>query len=51
MGGGIVWNCVKDHISMKRRTKKILDYMDLIINYLRKRGVGGLDRDYTGILI
>ena len=34
---------------MKMRTKKILEYMGLIINNLRKRRVGGLDRDYTGI--
>ena len=30
---------------------KIFDYMSLIINYLRKRRVGVLERDYTGILI
>ena len=36
---------------MKRRTKMILDYVGLIINYLRKRRVGGLERYYTGISI
>ena len=37
--------------STKSRTTKIFDYMGLIINYLRKRRVGGLYRDYTGIMI
>ena len=36
--------------SSKSKTTKLLDYMDLIINYLKKRRVGGFDRDYTGIL-
>ena len=30
---------------------KLLDYMDIIINYLEKSRVGGVDRDVTGILI
>ena len=36
---------------MKMRTTKLLDYMGLIINYLRNRRTGGIDKDYTGILI
>ena len=39
-GGEIVWNFVKDHIIDKRRTTNILDYMGLIVNYLRKRRSG-----------
>ena len=30
---------------------KILDFVSLIINYLKKSRVGGFNRDYTGILI
>ena len=30
---------------------KLLDYVDLILNYLRKSKVGGLERYYMGILI
>ena len=43
--GSIVWTCVKYHIIYKRRTTNILEYVGLIINYLRKRRVGGIDRD------
>ena len=35
---------------MARSTTNILDYMGLIINYLRNRRVGVLERDYTGII-
>ena len=28
---------------------KILDYMGLIINYLIKRGVGGIERNYIWV--
>ena len=44
-GKNIVWNCVKDDISRKMRTTKLLDYVDLIINYLKKMMMGGLERD------
>ena len=42
---------MKDHIIDKRRTTKIMEYMGLIINYLRKTRVGGLERDYMGVFI
>ena len=44
-GGAIFWICVKDHIIDERRTTQILDYMGLILNDLRKRRMGGLERD------
>ena len=37
--------------SMKRRTTNILDYVGLIINYLRNSRAGGLERNYMFILI
>ena len=30
---------------------KLLDYVDLIINYLRKSRVGGFEMDYMCVLI
>ena len=33
---------------MKRRTAKILDYVGLIINYLKKRRAGGIERGLDG---
>ena len=41
-GGNIVWICAKDNITKKSRTTKLLDYVDLIIYYLRKRVMVGL---------
>ena len=35
----------------KSNNKKILDYVGLIINHLRKMKVGGFERYHTGILI
>ena len=35
----------------RRRIKNQLDYMDFIINNLKKRSVGGFDRAYMGINI
>ena len=50
-GGAFVWTCAKDHIFNEKKDYKKLDYVGLIINHLRKRRVGGLERDWTGILI
>ena len=50
-GVNIVWTCVKDNIIQEKIILKPLDYRDLIINYLKKIRVWGLERDYTGILI
>ena len=45
---GLVWKII---LLGKRRTKNKLDHMGLIINYLNKRRVGGLERAYMGIHI
>ena len=50
-GGSIVWTFVKDNMIEEISTAKILDCVDLIINYLRKRRIGGVERYYTIILI
>ena len=43
-GGAIVWTCVKDHIIDEKEGYKDIGLRGLIINYLRKRRVGGLER-------
>ena len=43
-GGEIVWTCVKDHIIDEKEYYKDIGLRGFIINYLSKRGVGGLDR-------
>ena len=40
IGVNIVWTCVNDHIINESSNTKLLDYVGLIINYLRKRRVG-----------
>ena len=50
-GWGVNWTCDKDNIIEEMRNIKLLDYMGLIINYLKKRRVWGAERDYTVILI
>ena len=42
---------MNNHIIDERSNTKLLEYVVIIINYLRKRSVGGPERDYTGILI
>ena len=44
-GINIVWTCVKDNIIQEKIILKPLDYRDLIINYLKKTRVWGLERD------
>ena len=46
-----MWTFVKDNMIEEMSTAKILDCVDLIINYLRKRRIGGVERYYTIILI
>ena len=41
----IIWVCVKDNVVGKMRSKNKLDCMIFIVNYFRKRRVGGVDRD------
>ena len=38
-------------IEEKKDYKAILDYVALIINYLKKRRVGGFERNYMGMTI
>ena len=38
-------------ISIKMRTLKLYYYVALIINCLKRRRLGGLDRDYMGVLV
>ena len=44
-GGGGGWLDAREgsYHRLKRMNKKILDYVGLILNYLRKRRVGGLE--------
>ena len=44
----IVWTCVKDNIIKESRPMRILDYVDLIINYLKKRRVGEFCEGFDG---
>ena len=41
-GGNIVWTSVKVIPLRKRSTKNLLNYISLVITYLKKRRVGGL---------
>ena len=50
-GGNMVWTYVKDNIIEDSSTTKLLDYVDLIIHYLKKMRVGGFKSYYTGIII
>ena len=49
-GGDIVWACVKDNIINEKEQYKDIGLCGFDY-YLRKRRVGGLERDITGILI
>ena len=44
-GGAIVCTCVKDQVIDEMRTTKRSGYLVLTINYLRRRRVGGNERD------
>ena len=48
--GGTLFGLVRRMISSRKmRTTKLLDYVDLVIDYLNKRRIGGFERDYTDL--
>ena len=50
-GGNTLLTFVDDNIIEQRKRIGKLDYVDLIINYLKKMRMGGLEREFMGIHI
>ena len=50
-GEPIVWNCVKDHIINEKEGYIDIGLSGFDYKSFSKMRVGGLERDYTGILI
>ena len=50
-GGAIVWTCVKDHIIYEKEDCKYILLRGFVYKLCEEEEGGGLERDYTGILI